>query len=87
MSVILHLGKLLPAGALGLNMFNHQWKFQVGYVFLPPALIPLVLSKFLVEHVHKIIQTSYSGGIILDGCSLASHSSQHVTGCHVPICS
>ena len=43
--------KLLPLGALGLNAFNHPWTFWVRYVFPPPALVPLVLSKFLVEHV------------------------------------
>ena len=32
-------------GALGLNAFNHPWKFQVGYVFLPPALV------LLAEHI------------------------------------
>ena len=41
----------LPLGALGLNAFNHPWKFQVSYVFPPLALVSLVLSKFLVEHV------------------------------------
>ena len=41
----------LPLGALGLNAFNHPLIFQVSYVFPPPALVPLVLSKFLVEHV------------------------------------
>ena len=41
----------LPLGALGLNAFNHPWTFQVSYVFPPPALVPLVLSKFLAEHV------------------------------------
>ena len=41
----------LPMGAWGLNAFNHPWKFQVGYMFPPPALVPLVLSKFLAEHV------------------------------------
>ena len=35
--------------ALGLNTFNHPWMFQVRYVF-PSALVPLALSKFLVEH-------------------------------------
>ena len=40
----------LPLGALGLNAFSHPWTFQVSYVFPPPALVPLVLSKFLVEH-------------------------------------
>ena len=41
----------LPLGAYRLNAFNHPWTFQVSYMFHPPALIPLVLSKFLVEHV------------------------------------
>ena len=45
------LETLLPLGALGLNAFNCPWTFQVSYEFLPPALVPLVLSKFLSEHV------------------------------------
>ena len=43
------LESTLPLGALGLNAFSHAWTFQVGYVFLPLAL---VLSKFLAEHVN-----------------------------------
>ena len=43
----------LPMGALGLNAFSHPWNFQVSYVFPPPALVPLVLSKFLAEHVNS----------------------------------
>ena len=43
----------LPLGALGLNAFSHPWTFQVSYVFPPPALVPLVLSKFLAEHVNS----------------------------------
>ena len=42
----------LPLGTLGLNAFSHPWNFQVSYVFPPPALVPLVLSKFLAEHVN-----------------------------------
>ena len=42
---------LLPLVALGLNDFNHPWMFQLSYVFPPPTLVPLVLSKFLIEHV------------------------------------
>ena len=41
----------LPLEALGLNAFSHPWTFQVSYVFPPLALVPLVLSKFLAEHV------------------------------------
>ena len=42
----------LPPGALVLNAFSHPWTFQVSYVFPPPALVPLVLSKFLEEQVN-----------------------------------
>ena len=41
----------LHVGGLGLNAFNNPWTFQAKYVFSPPALVPLVLSKFLAEHV------------------------------------
>ena len=42
----------LPLGALGLNAFSHPWSFQVSYLFPPPALVPLVLLKFLAEDVN-----------------------------------
>ena len=45
------LEMVLPLGVLWLNAFNHPWKYQVGYVFPPSALVPLVPSKFLEEHV------------------------------------
>ena len=41
----------LPLEALGLNAVNHPQMFQVIYMFPPPALVPLVLSMFLAEHV------------------------------------
>ena len=40
----------LLLGVLGLNAFSHPWTFQVSYMFPPPALVPVVLSKFLAEH-------------------------------------
>ena len=43
----------LPLGALGLIVFSYPWTFQVSYVFPSPALVPLVLSKFLAEHVNS----------------------------------
>ena len=45
------LESLLHLRALGLNAFNHPSMFHVSYVFPPPTLVPLVLSKFLAEHV------------------------------------
>ena len=39
----------LPLWAFGLNAFNHPLIFQVCYVFPPPTLVTLVLSKFLAE--------------------------------------
>ena len=51
MPALFHLETPLPVGALGLNAFSHPWKYQVSYVFPPLALVPLVLSMFLEEHV------------------------------------
>ena len=48
-----HLGNSITSGALGLNAFSHPWTFHISYVFPPPALVPLVLSKFLAEHVNS----------------------------------
>ena len=45
------LENVLTLGALELNAFNHPWTHQVSSVFPPPALVPLVLPKFLVQHV------------------------------------
>ena len=42
----------LPLGALELNAFSHPWNFQESYVFPPLALVPLVLAKFLAEHLN-----------------------------------
>ena len=52
--------------------------FQVGYMFSPPALVPLVLSQVSGRTCQRSTQTVDSGGTILDGGSLAPHSSQHV---------
>ena len=41
----------LPLGALRLNAFKHSWTYLVSYVFPPPVLVPLILSKFLAECV------------------------------------
>ena len=42
----------LPLRALGLSAFSHPLTFQVSFVFPFPVLVPLVLSKFLAEHVN-----------------------------------
>ena len=77
MPTLFHFGNSTASGGLGLNAFSHPWKFQVSYVFPPPALVPLVLSKFLAEHVNGQLRHLISGGSMLDGGSLASHCSQH----------
>ena len=71
----------LPLGALGLNAFSHPWTFQVSYVFPPPGLVPLVLSQVSGRTGQWSTLTFDSGGAMLDGGSLASHSSQHVGRC------
>ena len=39
------------SGGLGVGGIQSSLRYQVNYVFPPSPLIPLVLSKFLVEHV------------------------------------
>ena len=53
MAALFQFGNSTASGALGLNAFNHPWMFQVSYMFPPPALVLLVLSKYLVEHVNS----------------------------------
>ena len=48
MSALLHLGKSTAFGTLGVECFQ---PYQVFYVFLPSAFVPLVLSLFVAEHV------------------------------------
>ena len=68
----------LPLGALESNAFNHSWTFQVSYMFPPAALVPLVLSTFW-QNTSMVNQTvDSSSKPMLDGGSLAPHSSQHV---------
>ena len=51
MPALLHLGISTTPEVLELNAFNHPCMFQVSYMFPCPPLVPLVLSKFLAEHV------------------------------------
>ena len=44
------LENLLPLAAWGFNSVNYSWMFQVTYIFPPPIVIPLFLSKILPEH-------------------------------------
>ena len=41
----------LPLAALRFNTFRHPWTYQESYVFPPSALVPLVMSMLLAEHV------------------------------------
>ena len=51
MSAFLCLGKTTAFSSLWVACFQCPWTYQVSYAFLPPTLVPLVLSKFLAEHV------------------------------------
>ena len=67
----------ISQGALGMNSFSHPWTFQVGYLLPPPALGPLVLSKFLAE----CITCQFRLLILVTPCwmeTLGFHSFQHV---------
>ena len=41
----------LPLGVLGLNAFNQPWSYQMRYTFPSLALVPVVLSMSLAEHI------------------------------------
>ena len=75
MPALLHLGISTTSGALGLNSFNHPWMFQVSYVFTPPALVPMVLSQVFSGTCQGSTQIFDSGVTMMDGGSLAPHSS------------
>ena len=34
-----------------MKAFKHPWLFQVSYIFPSLVLVPVVLAKFLAEHV------------------------------------
>ena len=51
MPALFHLGNSTTSGGLGVECLQPSLEFQVGYVCPPLALVPLVLSKFLAEHV------------------------------------
>ena len=38
-------------GIKGWNAFNYPWAYWLSYMFPPPALVPLVMSMFLMENV------------------------------------
>ena len=71
----------LPLGALGLNVFSHPWNFQVSYMFPPLALVPLVVSTFLAEHVSGQLRHLLLVAPCWMEAPWASHSSQHVGRC------
>ena len=47
---ITNLGESTTSKSLGVELSDHPWEYLVSYVFLP-ALVALVLSKFLGEHI------------------------------------
>ena len=65
----------LPLEALGLNAFNHPWIHTASSSssFSSPGSIH-VLGRMC----HRSVQISYSGGALLAGGFLASHSFKHV---------
>ena len=85
MPALLHFRNSTASGALGLNAFSHLWTFWVSFVFPPPALVPLVLSKFLAEHVNGKLRHL----ILMAPCWMEApwhpHSSQHVGRCSLAV--
>ena len=88
MPTLFHFGNSTASRGHGVQCLRPSLEIEISYVFPPPVLVPLVLSKFLAEHVNSPTQTFTSGGSMLDGGSLASHSSHHAGRCSsaVPSC-
>ena len=76
----------LSRGGCGLNAFNHILKFQVRDFFPYPALVPLVQYQVSGGTAHKLIKISHSSCTLLHGGSLASHCSQYIGRCSLPVC-
>ena len=82
MSVYHTFENLLPLGALGFNALNHPWTYQVGYVFPPPVLVLCHVSGRTCD---RSILTSNTRCNVLDGGSLACHSSHHIGRHYSPV--
>ena len=72
------LESLLPLGVLGLNAFSHPQTFQDKLCVSPSGSSPSSSVQVSGRTCQQSTQTFDSGGAMLDGGSLASHSSQHV---------
>ena len=71
----------LPLGALGLNAFNHPWDIS-GKLCVSSSCISTSSSVQVSGRTcQRSTQTFDSGGTMLNGGSLAPHSSQHVGRC------
>ena len=51
MPAVLHLGNGTTSGVLGVECLQPSLDFQIRYIFPSPALVHLVPSNFLAEHV------------------------------------
>ena len=55
MPALFHFGNSTASGGLGVECLQPSLEISVSYVFPPPALVPLVLSKVLAEYVISVI--------------------------------
>ena len=78
MPALLHLGNSTTSGGLELNAFNYPWTFSdklyVSSFCISSSISVQVPGRTCWRSTH----TSDSGGSMLDGGCLVSHSSQHV---------
>ena len=56
MPALLHLGNTTTSGGLGVECLEPSCMFKVSYIFPSHALVSLVLSKFMAEHVKRSTQ-------------------------------
>ena len=78
MSAILYLGKSTTSLGLGVECFQPPLDISGGFCVSSSSFNSPGSIKVPVKTCLRSIQTTYSGGTLLDGGFLASHSSQHV---------
>ena len=78
MSALLNLGKFTTSGSLGVESFQPPFDISGRLFVSTPCFSSPSYVKVSDRTCHRSIQTSYSGGTLLDGGSVPCHNSWYV---------
>ena len=85
MPALFHLGNSINSGGLGVECFQPSLDFSGKLCVSSSSSGPSSSVQVSGRTCQQSTQTFDSGGAMLDGGSLASHSSQHVRGCSLAV--